>query len=101
MSLVKKYLKTKPVCKVKFIAPKPLAENSKKIYLAGEFNDWDFESTELKKQKNGDLATTMDLEPGEYAYRYVIDGEQWENDFSADKYIPSGVCEAENSVVVV
>lgn len=101
MSVEKKYLKTKPVCKVKFIAPEPLTQKSKKIYLAGEFNGWNFEETLLKKQKNGSFATTLDLETGgEYQYRYVLDGEQWENDYDADKYLPSDVG-VENSVVVV
>ncbi len=101
MSVEKKYLKTKPVCKVKFIAPEPLTKEAKKIFLAGEFNDWNYEETQLKKQKNGCLATTLDLDAGaEYQYRYVLDGERWENDYDADKYVPSEVG-VENSVVVV
>lgn len=101
MSVEKKYLKSKPVCKVKFVAPKPLVENAKKIYLAGEFNDWNFSDTVLKKQKNGSFSTTLDLNPGsEYQYRYVLDGERWENDYDADKYVPSEVG-VDNSVVVV
>lgn len=102
MSIDKKYLKSRPVCKVKFIAPEPLAQDAKKIYLAGDFNDWNYSDTELRKQKNGNYATTLELTPGEeYQYRYVLDGERWENDYEADKYVPSNVCSAENSVVVV
>ncbi|MFT7558562.1 MAG: 1,4-alpha-glucan branching enzyme [Flavobacteriales bacterium] len=101
MSIEKKYLKSKPICKVKFIAPKAITENAKKIFLAAEFNSWEFQENQLRKQKNGDYATTIDLSPGEYAYRFVIDGKVWENDNSADKYVPSGVCNEENSVVVV
>ncbi|WP_185233164.1 isoamylase early set domain-containing protein [Teredinibacter franksiae] len=101
MSLDKRYLKTKPVCKVKFIAPATLAESAKSIYLAGEFNGWDCSRTPLKKQKDGKYATTLDLATGkEYEYRYVLDGEQWENDFDADKYVPN-TCGTDNSVVVV
>ncbi len=101
MSIEKKYLKSKPVCKVKFVAPEPLTKEAKKIYLAGDFNSWQFENTLLKKQKNGSFATTLDLETGsEYQYRYVLDGERWENDFDADKYVPSDVG-VDNSVVVV
>lgn len=101
MSVEKKYLKTKPICKVKFVAPEALAKESKKIYLAGEFNEWKYEETLLKKQKNGTFATTLDLGTGsEYQYRYVLDGERWENDFDADKYVPSNVG-VDNSVVVV
>jgi 1,4-alpha-glucan branching enzyme len=101
MSVLKKYLKTKPICKAKFIAPKPLTEKAKKVYLAAEFNEWKFEATELRKQKNGDFAATIDLAPGEYEYRFVVDGELWENDFTADKYVPNRVCNQDNSVVVI
>ena len=101
MSVEKKYLKSKPVCKVKFVAPEPLAKESKKIYLAGDFNGWQYQETLLKKQKNGSLATTLNLDTGgEYQYRYVLDGERWENDYDADKYVPSSVG-VDNSVVIV
>ena len=101
MSIEKKYLKSKPVCKVKFVAPEPLTKEAKKIYLAGDFNGWDFSENILRKQKNGTYATTLDLDTGsEYEYRYVLDGERWENDYDADKYVPSSVG-VENSVVVV
>lgn len=102
MSLEKKYLKSKPVCKVKFIAPKELSSGAKKISLAGEFNGWKADELTLRKQKSGFYATTIDLEVGgEYQYRFVIDGERWENDYTADKYVPSNVSHEENSVVVV
>lgn len=102
MSLDKKYVKSRSVCKVKFIAPEEIAKQAKKVYLAGDFNNWDYEDTQLKKQKNGTYAATVELDAGaEYQYRYVLDGERWENDFEADKYVPSNVCAAENSVVVV
>lgn len=102
MSVDKKYLKSKPICKVKFIAPPELAQAARKIYLAGDFNNWEFESTPLKKQKDGSLATTLDLQTGsEYQYRYVLDGERWENDYSADKYVPTAIPNVENSVVIV
>lgn len=102
MSLEKKYLKSKPVCKVKFVAPEPIVKDAKSVFLAGDFNNWDFESTKLRKQKNGTYAATLELETGaEYEYRYVIDGERWENDYAADKYVPSKVANADNSVVVV
>ncbi len=100
MSLDKKYLKSKPVCKVKFTAPPELVKSAKKIYLAGEFNEWDFTANQLKKQKNGTFATTLELAAGqEYQYRFVLDGERWETDHDADKCVHVG--HAENSVVVV
>lgn len=102
MSIDKKYLKSKPICKVKFVAPEPLVRSASKIFLAGDFNNWDYNHTPLKKQKNGTYAATLELETGnEYAYRYVLDGERWENDFEADKYVPNGMGNGDNSVVVV
>lgn len=102
MSLDKKYLKSKSTCKVKFIAPPELAREARKIYLAGDFNNWDFHDTQLKRQKDGTYATTLELEAGsEYEYRYVLDGERWENDYAADKYVPSKIGNVDNSVVVV
>ncbi len=102
MSLQKKYLKTKPVCKVKFELPKEAANGASTVFIAGEFNDWDESATALKKQKNGNYAITLELEPGsEYQFRYIIDGERWENDPEADKYMPNNLCGSDNSVVVV
>lgn len=102
MSIQKSYLKSKPICKVKFVLPKHQFNGAKKVNLVGDFNGWDTEALPMRKQKTGDYATTLELLPGqEYAFRYLIDGREWENDGHADKYSPSLVCEAENSVVVV
>ena len=101
MSLDKKYVKSKSTCKVKFTAPPEIAQQAKAIYLAGDFNNWEYQDTQLKRQKNGTYATTLELPAGsEYQFRYVIDGERWENDYAADKYVPNH-CGADNSVVVV
>lgn len=102
MSFEKKYLKSKPVCKVKFIAPEALTDGAKTLCIAGDFNDWNGSKHQLKKQKDGKFATTIDLEKdSEYQYRFVIDGERWENDWNADKYVPNNLTFEENSVVVI
>jgi 1,4-alpha-glucan branching enzyme len=102
MALQKKYLKNKPVCKVKFELPKEVTGSAAKVSLVGEFNGWDDGAGKMKKQKNGSYAVTLDLEPGaEYQFRYVIDDERWENDPDADKYTPNNYSGADNSVVVV
>ena len=37
-----------------------------------------------------DFRITMKLEAGkEYRFRYLIDGSRWENDWSADRYVPN------------
>lgn len=102
MSIEKKYLKSKPICKVKFIAPEEIVKNAKTITVAGDFNDWNTEQTKLRKQKSGKYATTLDLDIGhEYQYRFVVDGVRWENDWHADKYVPNNLSYDDNSVVVI
>ena len=98
----KRYLKSKPVCKVIFELPGAAAGPAHTVALAGDFNDWDTASTPMKKRKDGSFSVTLDLPPGrEYQYKYLIDGQRWENDWEADKYLPSPAGDGENSVVVV
>ena len=101
MSLTKKFLKSKPVCKVTFKVPAEMVPNASHVAVVGEFNDWNEEGIQLKALKNGSFSGTVDLEKGrEYQFRYLIDGSSWENDDEADKYVPTPFG-TENSVVVV
>jgi hypothetical protein len=55
----------------------------------------------MKKRKDGSFSRTVSLKPGkEFRFRYLLDGERWENDWAADKYVPN-VFSTEDSVVVV
>lgn len=49
------------------------ADKGKEVYLAGSFNEW---STTAKKMayKSGSYSATVQLAPGEYQYKFVIDG---------------------------
>ena len=86
----KQYLKTRPVCKVTFRLPRELAPEAERVYIVGEFNDWNQQATPMKRLKSGDWTVTLELEPGrEYRYRYLIDGTCWENDRFADDYVPN------------
>lgn len=102
MSIKKQYLKTRPISKVTFRLPREAAPEATSVYLVGEFNDWDEQATPMTRLKNGDFKVTLDLETGrQYNFRYLIEGEVWENDWEADKYAPSEIANDENSVVVV
>lgn len=102
MSLKKQFLKSKPVCKVTFRLPKKAAKAAKTVHVVGEFNNWDVYATPMKSLKNGSFTVTIDLEQGrEYQFRYLLDEISWENDWDADKYLPSHFGNCENSVVVV
>ena len=101
MALKKQYLKNKPVCKATFKFPKDAAKNANRVVLVGDFNDWSIYATPMRKLKNGSFSAIMDLEPHkEYQYRYLIDEVAWENDWNADKYVPSAYGNCDNSVIV-
>ena len=64
MSILKKYLKTKPVCKATFKLEKDAAREAQSVVLVGDFNNWDQQTTPMHKQKDGSFAVTLDLEAG-------------------------------------
>lgn len=102
MALSKKFLKTKPVCKVKFDVEKNQVENGESIYLVGDFNDWDKNSLPMKKLKNGKYTVTVDLETGQdYQFRYLAGDNVWFNDTSPDRTETTPYGDCENSVVSV
>ena len=98
----KRFLKSKPVCKVTFDLPCAATASAHKVVLVGDFNDWDTGRTPMKKRKDGSFSVTLDLDcQCEYQFRYLIDDEHWENDWAADRYIPSPVFDGDNSLVKV
>ena len=102
MSLQKRYLKTRPLSKVTFRLSTEAAPAAATVFLVGDFNAWDPRATPMSQLKSGDYKVTLDLEVGqEYAFRYLIDGQTWVNDWEADKYTPTGIGTDENSVVTV
>ena len=102
MSIQKRYLKSKPICKVTFTMPKEAFQSAKRVYIVGDFNNWKRKATPMKKLKSGAYKIGIDLPCGrEYQYRYLIDGKTWENDWEADKYVPSPYYETENSLVII
>ena len=102
MSLKKKYLKSKPVCKVSFSLPKDAVKSAKKVVLVGDFNAWNEKTHIMKKLKNGSFSSTIDLASGkDYQFRYLIDGKTWVNDWVADSYVTNTYAGEENSVVSV
>lgn len=83
--LKKSYSKTGKSCRITFKIPAELeAENAA---VVGEWNDWSPESHPMTKRKDGSLSTTISLDAGrEYRFRYLLDGERWENEEQADSF---------------
>ena len=102
MSVSKRYLKTKPLCKVTFKIPAELANKAKTAKIVGEFNDWSYTATPMKRLKNGAFTATLNLEKGAaYQFRYILDESQWQNEVEADKFVRSPYGDSENSVIIV
>ena len=96
----KKAAAAKTVKKVTFTLPKEAVVKVKTVALVGDFNNWTIEKgIALTKQKDGSFKTTIDLEGGkEYQYRFLLNGETWENAWDAPKYVASPFG-GDNSVV--
>ena len=57
--------------------------------VVGDFNKWSLTATPMTRDGDGFVAHVY-LEPGRtYRFRYLLDGERWENDWSADDYVPN------------
>ena len=101
MSLKKQYLKKNSSCKVTFSLPKEAAGSAAHVSLVGDFNAWNKDAIPMKRLKNGGFTATLTLQANkEYHFRYFLDGERWENDWNADKYVPNRHG-SDDSVVVV
>lgn len=51
------------------------AEVGSKVFLAGTFNDWNPTAKAMADKKNeGVFTVTVNLAPGSYQYKFVIDG---------------------------
>ena len=95
----KNYSKTGRACRVTFELPPEV--NAETVHLCGKFNEWDRTAHPMERRKDGRFSLTIPLKPGqEYHFRYLLDGERWENDWEADAYVlnPFG---SEDSVVKV
>jgi hypothetical protein len=101
--LVKRYVKSRNVCKVAFVVPQeelPEDIEIESIAVVGEFNDWVGDASPMNRRRGGLFRADVELEPGkEYQFRYLLNGEQWYNDWYADAYVPSGLG-SENCVVM-
>ena len=44
------------------------------VFIAGTFNEWQPTALALKRGDAGDWNTTLDLRPGRYEYKFIVDG---------------------------
>ena len=84
----KAYSRDRETCRVTFELP--AKANAQAACLCGDFNNWDPSAHPMKRRKDGSFTRTLTLTPGQaYRYRFLLDGERWENDWAADAYAPN------------
>jgi hypothetical protein len=90
---------TVPTVPVTFTLPAEVGAAD--VALCGDFNNWDTGPIPLIRDTDGPWQVTVPLAPGNsYRYRYLLDGERWENAWDADRYEPNPYG-SDNSVVMV
>ncbi|MBA2661639.1 MAG: hypothetical protein H0U74_05050 [Bradymonadaceae bacterium] len=73
-------------------------ESAQKVTISGEFNDWDETATPLERHQ-GAWRTELELSPGHYGYKFVVDGV-YEGEPPPDQYT-KWVGQFENRALIV
>lgn len=58
------------------------------VFLAGTFNQWDPTATPMQPAGEGRWTVELELAPGVYEYRFVVDG-LWLHDPTAETNVPN------------
>lgn len=60
-----------------------------RVAVVGTFNDWQPDAGKMARQKDGSFRKRLQLTPGEYRYKFLVDG-QWLVDPQAEGCVPNG-----------
>jgi 1,4-alpha-glucan branching enzyme len=82
--LKKRFFKTKNEVEVTFEWPKV---DEQSLSVAGDFTDWKPVEMKYSKNKKAFNFKTRFPKDEKFEFRYLINGETWENDPKADDYI--------------
>ena len=52
-------------------------DGARRVELTGSFNDW--QRLPMRRQKDGSFVKVVELAPGTYEYKFLVDG-QWRGD---------------------
>jgi 1,4-alpha-glucan branching enzyme len=58
-------------------------EDASEVFLAGTFNGWNPQAIPMTKQSHDEWVAEVDLIPGSYEYKFVIDGK-WRCESAGD-----------------
>ncbi len=65
------------------------APEARSVLLAGDFTRWQERALPMKPLPNGGWGVSVSLPPGNYQYRFVVDG-QWRDDPECARRVPNG-----------
>ncbi len=79
----------------------PAAIWAEQVALVGEFNSWNKKSHFLQQDRtDATWRITLELPVGQrYQFRYLVNGTDWHNDWTADAYV-ANLQGSDNSVVI-
>ena len=67
----------------------PDVHGAESAHVVGDFNEWSRTAHPMARTGDG-FQAQIALDPGRtYRFRYLLDGERWENDWNADAYVPN------------
>ncbi|HVE42753.1 MAG TPA: glycogen-binding domain-containing protein [Planctomycetota bacterium] len=88
-----------PVSSLKKVALRVRAEGAREVVLTGEFTQWAKDKIRLTAAAGGEWTTQLELAPGEYQYRLIVDGE-WRDHAEAARRVPN-TFGTQNCVLVI
>jgi len=66
------------------------SEKAARVALVGDFNGWDTERDMMTRKDEQTWVIDVDLQPGNYQYQFLIDGNEWQADDANSTRIPDG-----------
>ena len=77
----------------------PLTAGDYDVYVVGDFNGWKKSDNSKMQNNKGIYSREYELEPGEYAYKFIVNGK-WIKDENASKFAPDNFG-GENSLLII
>ena len=86
----KSFVKAKKQYKVTFEVPVEQVGKGRDVRVLGTFNGWSWDKGLPMSNGKGSYKADVTLAPGEYQFRYLVDNQEWKNDWDAPGYTESG-----------
>jgi len=64
------------------------SSDAKEVILMGDFNNWNPKKHPMKKDGDGKWTKAVILPPGQYEYKFLVDG-QWKEDPQSGRICPN------------